>query len=234
MFYKHFYSAFLLTLFSMIQKSEANYFKHLTFYLKPYENECFFQWFEKNMNIGVDYMVSKGDVTSVDIKISSPSGKKLFSEDDHQSGGIQFSAEDKGAFSICFSSKHSSMKLVSFTLYTYGREADFTDPTFPQSTPNIGMKLAKDELERDLEKSFRKSVGKVLNNLVGIMRIQSYLKGYEDIDEFLMHSKLGKVNFLSMLSICLMIFAGVGQVILIRSLFENKSKIGRVLRGKYK
>ena len=223
---------FLLTLL-MIQTSEG-FAKQLSFYLKPHENECFYQWFTKDLKINIDYTVNNGDKFVIDTAVQSPSKKKLFNDIDRQHGDFQLTADETGPYSLCFFNKDSAVKKISFSEYVFenvDNESKFIDPTFPvhQLLPSK-YQVARDELAKELEKSFRRSVEKVAKHLLIIERMQLFLKAYEDIDEFLMHSKLGKVNFLSTVSIFLMIFVALIQVVLIRSLFEYNSKLGRVLR----
>lgn len=72
---------------------------------------------------------------------------------------------------------------------------------------------------------------KVVDNLEKAQRIQNLFKAYEIIDRNLMEHNFERVNFWSLVNISLMVCVGVIQVVMIRSLFEDKSKIGRVLRG---
>lgn len=71
----------------------------------------------------------------------------------------------------------------------------------------------------------------MVDNLEKAQRIQNLFKAYEIIDRNLMEHNFERVNFWSLVNISLMVCVGVIQVVMIRSLFEDRSKIGRVLRG---
>lgn len=70
-----------------------------------------------------------------------------------------------------------------------------------------------------------------MDNLERAQRIQNLFKAYEIVDRNLMEHNFERVNFWSLVNISLMVCVGVIQVVMIRSLFEDKSKLGRVLRG---
>ena len=60
----------------------------------------------------------------------------------------------------------------------------------------------------------------------------NFIKRYELVDREVMEHNFERVNFYSIISIVLMVIVGGIQTFMIRSLFEDRSKIGRVLRGK--
>jgi hypothetical protein len=56
-------------------------------------------------------------------------------------------------------------------------------------------------------------------------------KGFELIDRNLMEESYERVNFWSFFNVFIMVSVGFIQVFMIKSLFEDSSKIGKVLRG---
>ena len=87
------------------------------------------------------------------------------------------------------------------------------------------------ELENKIE-SFRQSFQRVIANLEKAQRFQNIFRVYEVIDRSLMESSFDRVNFWSVFNIIVLLLVGGLQVYMIRSLFEDKSKLGKVLRGK--
>ena len=63
-------------------------------------------------------------------------------------------------------------------------------------------------------------------------RYQNVFKNYEVQDRLLVEHNFERINFWSIINLCLMITVTVIQVITIRSLFESKSAYGKFLRGK--
>lgn len=195
--------------------------------------ECFFQKLERDMNIETDYQVISGGDLDVSYWITSPTNRIIFTELRKQGGQAHFRTEESGEFKFCFDNSFSRFahKQVFFFFTTNDQ---YVDPSFPAASMyDLPQHLDKDqlgELENKLE-TFRQSFTKVVQNLEKAQRIQNLFKAYEIIDRNLMENNFERINFWSLINIVLMIGVGVIQVIMIRSLFEDRSKIGRVLRG---
>jgi protein ERP2 len=198
--------------------------------------ECFFQQLLRGMSIETDYQVLSGGDLDVSYWISSPSNRVVFTELRKQGGQAHFRTEETGEYRFCFDNSFSrfAYKLVFFYFTTNDQ---FVDPHFPAASANDNQQqlyeMVKDELgelEEKLE-TFKDTFRAVVNNLEKAQRIQNLFKAYEMADRNLMEHNFERVNFWSFVNVFLMICVGVIQVVMIRSLFEDKSKIGRVLRG---
>lgn len=195
--------------------------------------ECLFQNLDRNLNIEADYQVISGGDLDVSFWVSSPTNRIIYTELRKQGGQINFRTDEVGEYRFCFDNSFSrfAYKQVFFFFTTNDQ---FIDPQFPAaSSSQMPAQLDKDqlgELDEKLE-NFKSTFTKVVQNLERAQRIQNLFKAYEIIDRNLMENNYERVNFWSTVNICLMIGVGVIQVVMIRSLFEDKSKIGRILRG---
>ena len=70
-----------------------------------------------------------------------------------------------------------------------------------------------------------------MHNLKEAQRFQEMFKQYESIDRSLMELSFDRVNIFSTLNVVVMLVVAGVQVFMIRSLFEDRSKVGRILRG---
>lgn len=69
-------------------------------------------------------------------------------------------------------------------------------------------------------------------NLDKSRNLQTVLKMYEARDRNIVEQNFDRVNFLSGVQLGIMVIVGLVQVFLIRSLFEDKSKISGLMRAK--
>lgn len=222
---------FLLINIILIQKSNC-FQSELSVIVDAGHRECFFQFLDRDLDIETDYQVIQGGELDISFWIGTPSNRVLYTELRKQGGQFQFKTDEVGEYRFCFDNSFSrfAYKQVFFYLSTNER---FVDPHFPAASSFDSAQLDKDqlgELESKLD-SFRQLFHRVVANLERAQRLQSIFRAYELMDRSLMENNFERVNFWSIISIILMITVGFIQVYMIKSLFEDKSKIGRVLRG---
>jgi hypothetical protein len=88
------------------------------------------------------------------------------------------------------------------------------------------LNVLDDKLE-----NFRDTFAKVSNTLEQAQRFQQLFRQYEGIDRSLMEMSFDRVNIFSTVNVVVMLTVACIQVFMIRSLFEDRSKVGRMLRG---
>jgi p24 family protein gamma-2 len=195
--------------------------------------ECFHQYFIQGLTIEIDYQVIQGGDHDISLTISSPTNRVIMAEMRKSTGQHKFQTDEKGEYHFCFDNSHSrfAFKQVFFFI---GSNEEFEDPSFKiNSILDNPAHLNYDqlgELEDKLEK-FRTSFTSVIRNLELAQRLQHILRSFDLIDSLKMENSKERVDFWSIVNIICMITVGMVQVYMIRSLFEDKSKIGRVLRG---
>lgn len=165
-------------------------------------------------------------------QITGPDNKVIFTELRKNGGQAQFKTENDGEYKLCFDNSFS--RFAEKQVFFFIASVDpFEDPHFEQKKEFDQNKAqVKDdlgELEHKVE-SFKDSFTRVTRNLETAQHIQNIFKAYEMIDRSLMEQSYERVNFWSIINIFVLIVVGFLQVYMIRSLFEDKSAIGRVLR----
>jgi protein ERP2 len=73
---------------------------------------------------------------------------------------------------------------------------------------------------------------KMGQNLDKSRNLQTVLKMFEARDRNIVESNFDRVNFLSCVQLFIMLSVGLVQVFLIRSLFEDKSRVGGLMKSK--
>lgn len=73
---------------------------------------------------------------------------------------------------------------------------------------------------------------KMGQNLDKSRNLQTVLKMYEARDRNIVESNFDRVNMFSSIQLAVMLLVGLVQVFLIRSLFEDKSRVGGLMKSK--
>jgi protein ERP2 len=203
----------------------------LSVIIDPGKRECFHQHFTSDLNIEFDYQVLYGGELDVSFWISSPSNRVIFTELRKQGGQAQFKSEENGEYRFCFDNSYSRFQSKHVFFYISTND-HFEDPYFTHLEEKI--QTLKDKLGLELDgkiDNIQESFNKVSKNLEKAQRVQNAFRGYELIDRNLMEESYERVNFWSFFNIFIMVLVGIIQVFMIKSLFEESSKIGKVLRG---
>ncbi len=135
----------------------------------------------------------------------------------------------QGEFTFCFDNSYSIMESKPVSFYLTSNDT-FQDPHFKV---NEAKNAIKDELGEELNAkvdSFKSRFDKIKSTLDVIQHTQTIYNEYERMDRETAEMNFTQVNIWSGVSVFTMIAAGCFQVMLIRSLFEDKSKFGRALR----
>ena len=206
----------------------------LSVLIDPGARECFHQYLIKDIHVELDYQVISGGEYDISVWVTSPTNRILLSEQQKTNGQPNFKTEETGEYRICFDNSISPYELKQVHFYI-GSTDDFEDPHFKTVSMfnNQNARAQEDQLG-DLEEkieTLRETFTKVTNNLEKAQRYQNVFKAYESIDRSVMEHNFERVNFYSIMNIVVLLIVGAIQVFMIRSLFEDKSKVGSVLRG---
>lgn len=197
--------------------------------------ECFHQFLNKDLNIEVDFQVVSGGDLDISLWISSPTNRVIVHHQRKVTGQPQFKTEETGEYRICFDNSFSrfASKQVHFYMGVMNDDK-FVDPNF-NVEPVLPSPQSLDldqlgELDHKIQ-TFRDTFMRVYNNLEKAQTHMTAFRIYELADRELMEQSFERVNFFSIFNITLMILVGLIQTFMIRSLFEDRSKFGRLLRG---
>lgn len=201
--------------------------RDITMVVGPGKEECFFETVVKGNTLTVEYQVidgGDGQLSELDInfRLLSPRGHPLVAEFKQSEGAHSHLVEEVGDYKICFDNTFSylSSKTVYFELLNENEEEEYDDlkeifgdedmdaEYYEVSVAEIEVKLKK--IKDDIAKA------KHQQDLIRITDLK---------DRSIMEHNFERVNTMSMFYVVVVLVAGVGQVVLLRSLFDEKSKI---------
>lgn len=191
--------------------------------------ECFHQVFTPHLNIYFNYQVISGGDFDISFWLTSPTNRVLISELNKNMGQHQILSEEHGEYRLCFDNtfSHFASKQVFFYIYTLER---FVDPEFPIVQSEYADQNVLNSLDIEVS-SLNNTFLKLQQLLDTAERYQSAFRVSENIDRFTMETNFDRVNFWSVLNISVLVVVSFIQVFMIRSLFEDKSRIGKILRS---
>uniref|UniRef100_A0A5S6PZQ0 GOLD domain-containing protein n=1 Tax=Trichuris muris TaxID=70415 RepID=A0A5S6PZQ0_TRIMR len=192
--------------------------------------QCFFEpIYDSNYTtMLLDYQVLHGGDRDINLLVLDPKADVVVQETRNSEGSYQLDITAKGDYQICFDNTFSyqTAKAIFFQvelLRTDGTTDDFganglADPTGIVTHLNIASEVLKERLQRLRQK------------LSSAERYQALARAHETRDRMLVNDKLNVVNFWSMFNMSSLLIVGALQIYIIRSLFEDNSRVGRLLR----
>jgi len=208
----------------------------LSVMIDPGNRECFHQHFERDLNVELDFQVVSGGDLDISVWVSTPSNRVIAHHQRKVTGNPTFKTDESGEYRICFDNSFSRFASKQVHFYLGLRDNDnFVDPNFnTESTSEFNnQKLSQDQLGEldDKVQTFKDAFSRIYNGLEKAQVHMTSFRIYEQADREIMEKNFERVNFYSMVNIILMLVVGAIQTFMIRSLFEDRSKIGRVLRA---
>jgi len=202
------------------------------------KEECFFESVPKDNTLTIDYQVidtgtslnQMGDL-DINFKLIDPRGHPLFAEFKKSEGTHSHKALDLGDFKICFDNSFSYLtsKTIYFEMVNENEDADYDDLA------------AIFEEEEDYEEYYEVQVSdievklkKIKEDLSKSRHLQDQIKMTDLKDRSIMEHNFERVNFMSTFYVVVLVGAGLAQVILLRSLFDEKSKLNPLWRKAFK
>lgn len=206
--------------------------------IEPGKVDCFYQDAAKDHNLDVSYQVveisrrflwmyspnAASDLV-IDFFMKDPQGRTIAEERDRQEGNHVVTVQ-QGVYTICFDNRRSSAtKLVNVEVYLYSQEDDDRWGNIQSMITFPAEAQALDTIE-----SIKASINKVRDDLIRVVHNQDEKRAIERRDRVLVDNNLKYINRFSLLSTFLMIAVGFGQIMIIRSLFDEKSRLRKLFK----
>ena len=205
----------------------------LTVEISPGKYQCFFQTVtEKHKSFEIDYQVIDGGDLNINFMLIL--GANILKQDSMKTDAShRLESVEPGDYQICFDNSFSyqARKVVFFEIYLYDADGNLeevdiskystTDPELQKRLNELGLTMAQ----------FHEKFGKIKNQLNKIEYYQSMARSQEARDRSIMNANYDRVMFWSIFNSIILIGVGAIQVYMIRSLFEEDSKIGKALRS---
>ncbi|CAF0877863.1 unnamed protein product [Didymodactylos carnosus] len=191
------------------------------------QHECYHQTLEKGNTLEFMYDVFAGGDYDISFWLYSPVNRLMQSDFKQRDGQHSLVLVETGDYRFCFDNSFSSFsqKQVYFSIRLVNTTEE-DDETWMADVP-------KDDLG-DLQtrtEEFKAVFMRLWANMEQIQRYQQSFRNFEGHDRVMGEHNFERVNFWSMVHLAVLISVGLIQVIMIRSLFEDRSRVGKILRG---
>lgn len=216
----------LVTLLCLISLSHCRDIeREMTVEVKAGTQECFYENVKAGETIDVEYQVIDGGQGDLDINfiISAPTGAVLVQDLRRADGNHRTTMSEEGDYRICWDNtfSHFNSKTVFFGVVIENESEDnedLWDDGFDSSV------TAEDIYEMKVE-DIKDAMDRIRNHLTKSRFLQDQLRAFEARDRNVAENNYTKVNFWSTVNIVIMLCTGIIQVILLRSLFDDKSRL---------
>jgi len=199
--------------------------RDVTFPIEAQKEECFYEHAIVGQLMEIDYQIIDGGsdgLFSVDFSITGPDGKPLVAETDKSENNHQVTIEADGDYKICFDNKksRSGSKLIFFELLLDNdgdQDLDYDD-------------LAPDDDYGDEVEEMGASLKLIKERITKTRHLQEQIRAHEFKDRSIAERNFERINFWSLIHAIVMIVAGLSQVLMIRSIFDEKSPIRKIFK----
>uniref|UniRef100_A0A224YWU1 Protein ERP2 n=1 Tax=Rhipicephalus zambeziensis TaxID=60191 RepID=A0A224YWU1_9ACAR len=209
----------------------------LTVTLRAGGIECFHQPAKVGQILEVEYQVLDANFGNMEMQqnmdinfiLKSPTGQELIKEQSRTEAIHRHEVKEPGDHTMCFDNSMStvSSKTVYFEVYvdkTGGgsQEEDEWDAGEIPYSPEL--------VYNDTYKDIKATIKKVHENLNQVTHYQDTKRAHEARDRNVQEHNFTRVNQFSMLFIVVMLVVGTVQVIMVRSLFEERSRLRKIFQ----
>eukprot|EP00036_Acanthoecidae_sp_10tr_P003388 CAMPEP_0182950882 /NCGR_PEP_ID=MMETSP0105_2-20130417/60988_1 /TAXON_ID=81532 ORGANISM="Acanthoeca-like sp., Strain 10tr" /NCGR_SAMPLE_ID=MMETSP0105_2 /ASSEMBLY_ACC=CAM_ASM_000205 /LENGTH=203 /DNA_ID=CAMNT_0025091189 /DNA_START=448 /DNA_END=1059 /DNA_ORIENTATION=- len=178
--------------------------------IDAHEEECFHDDLTVGTKVGMSFQVAEGGFLDIDVMITGPDSKIIYSGERESDGKYTFSAHMDGRYKYCFSNKMSSVtaKLVVFNI-NLGR-------------PNAAPEPAEEDGKHDRLQDMIRELSEALFN---VKREQALMEVRDHTHRQINESTNSRVVWWSFVEFAVLILMSVGQVYYISRFFEVKTTV---------
>ncbi|CAL1535555.1 unnamed protein product [Lymnaea stagnalis] len=189
----------------------------LTIDISPGRQECFWETLPSKTSVEVDYQVIDGGDLDIDVMVVGPDNRIYQMDQRKTENTMRIETGDAGDYKVCFDNTFSriSNKLVFFEIFIEDGKDDEDDD---DNTLTFEGENMQGQLDMTVEE-FKGILERAKKNLDRSIQVQTLIKLHEAKDRNTQEANFFRVNFFSLFQLVLMIFVGLVQVIVIRSLF---------------
>lgn len=198
--------------------------REMTIAVKAGTEECFYELVKAGESLDVEYQVIDGGQGELDINfyVAGPLGQVLVQDLRRGEGSHRTTMSEEADYRICWDNtfSHFNSKTVFFGVMI---ESDEDDDDLWDLGPETSV-TAEEVYEMKIE-DIKVAMDRIRGHLTKSRFMQDQLRAYEARDRNIAESNYSKVNTWSLINISVMMVTGIVQVILLRSLFDDKSRL---------
>ncbi|VDP19959.1 unnamed protein product [Soboliphyme baturini] len=206
----------------------------LTVVIPPSKLHCYFQPVvdERIVEMELFYQVLDGGDLDTNFILTDPRGNVIIQDNRVSDREHRINVTTaRGDYQLCFDNSFSyqASKTVFFQIFLYDAQG---------STEVLDYKKLSQSQVEMVEKfgstveDIAGTMAKIKTSFNKIEVHQALLRGYEARDRSIMEANLSRVNFWSIVNLSVLIMVACLQVFMVRSLFEDTSRVGKILRSK--
>ncbi|KAK6640060.1 hypothetical protein RUM43_008337 [Polyplax serrata] len=204
--------------------------KDITINVVAGREECFYETLTDGQVLDIDYQVIDGGQGALDISfyLSAPDGRIIVMDYKKADKSHRIDIKEDGDYKLCFDNRFSSFntKTVYFELIIEAE--DGTDVDLNVDFNGINRKLGiEDQYELTIQ-NIEESVKRVSPHLQKVRHLQETLRAFAARDKNILEGNNYRINYWSFIQIVIMIIVGFVQVLMVKSLFDEKPRINRV------
>ncbi|KAK5649755.1 hypothetical protein RI129_000784 [Pyrocoelia pectoralis] len=217
----------LLLLFIVHLQNMVSISKALTIIIDPGKKDCFFQYLNENETVELAYHVVDGGHGNLDItfSVTDPVGGLLFVDFKETKNSRTMTAHQHGDHQFCFDNTFSfyNFKIVFFDFILMDQSDQWG------SSKDFHFNVDDEVTSLILQvKDIMGIITKVREHLIRVKHLQYIYKSFEARDRNVLEENYFTVNTFSFVQVTIMVIVGVIQVIMIRSLFDDRSKVSKI------
>ncbi|GJQ69364.1 hypothetical protein Trydic_g6489 [Trypoxylus dichotomus] len=200
--------------------------KQLTINVEPRKQDCFFEKINEKQTVELDYQVIDGGHGDLDITFQTydPHGRILLADYKKAGNTHTLTTQSTGDYKFCFDNTFSSFntKTVFFEIIIESDD-DF-------GAGDIDGINAEEVYELKIQ-DILEIVNRVRSDMNKIRQLQDVTKSIEARDRNIAEENFFKVTTFSMIQIFVMVLVGGVQVIMVRSLFDDNSRVHKIWKN---
>jgi len=209
----------------------------MTVEVPPGQEECFFETVQPGHTLSVEYQVvdsGSGQYSELDInfRVMHPRGHPLVAEFKKSDGVFSQTLQDLGDYKICFDNKFSyvSSKTIFFEIINENEE----DLDYDDLAAIFEEEVEEPEIYEVQVSEIEGKLKKIKEGMEKARHLQDLIRVTDLKDRTLAEHNFERVNFMSIVYLIVLVVSGLAQVLLLRSLFDEKSKINPLWKKAFK
>lgn len=225
----------LFQLLLLLGSSTLGKEQEMTVEVPPGQEQCFFETVPEGNMLSIEYQVvdgGSGQYSELDInfRVMHPRGHPLVAEFKKSDGVFSQQMKELGDYKICFDNTFSfvSSKTIYFEIINENEDIDYDDfesIIFGEETTET-YEIQMSDIEEKLKK--------IKEDVVKARHLQDLIRVTDLKDRTVAEHNFERVNVMSVLYLVVLTIAGLTQVMLLRSLFDEKSRINPLWKKAFK
>jgi len=208
----------------------------MTVEVGPGKEECFFDTVQPGNTLNVEWQVVDGGTVGqfseldLNFRVIHPRGHPIEAVFKKSDGTFSQKMKDLGDYKICFDNTFSllSSKTVYFEVINENEDEDYDDLAgiFKDVTENEVYDIKVVDIEQN--------IAKIKKDIAKARHMQDMIRVNDMKDRLVMEHNFELVNTMSIVYVFILMASGLLQVTLLRSLFDEKSRIHGVWKKAFK